>query len=436
LKSDPIERPSSRWGAFSHRPFAVMWVATTCSLTGIAISDTSSAWLMTSLNADPRAVSLVQVASSLPMFLFTLPAGALADRIEPRTYLIVLESLVVALMGLFGCAVFFHWATPVLLLSTLFALGVAWSLAAPAWLSITPLLVPQCELAGANAANSVGYNFSRAIGPALAGVALAKLGPAAPYWIFAVADLASIAALVWWRASSRAASNSRHGGLAGAVRDGCRHAARNQNLRATIVRTLAVYPFASAYLALLPLVARQQSAGPELYGALLAFISVGAVLGSLALGWMRKRFGADLVVALGTVGVAIALVLFGLARDPVVAIGAALVAGASWTIVLANLYVAAQVALPDWVRGRGLAIFLTVIFGSVTFGSALWGQIAATAGLERAFFAAAVGALVAIPLTWRWRIEPSGANETPAPAQRRPPVPAGAEPGLASTEGG
>ena len=110
---------------------------------------------------------------------------------------------------------------------------------------------------------------------------------------------------------------------------------------------------------------------------MLAVVSVGAVLGSLALAWMRKRFGPDVVVALGTVGLAIALVLFGLARHPVVAGAAALIAGAAWTIVLAGLYVSAQIALPDWVRGRGLAIFLTVIFGSVTFGSAIWGQVAA-----------------------------------------------------------
>ena len=102
-------------------------------------------------------------------------------------------------MGLFGAVIFFHWLTPVCLLATNFALSVAWSLTTPAWLSITPLLVPPRDLAGANAANSVGYNISRAVGPVVAGLALARLGPAAPYWIFAVADLMSIAALLWWR---------------------------------------------------------------------------------------------------------------------------------------------------------------------------------------------------------------------------------------------
>jgi MFS family permease len=395
----------------------VMWMATTCSLTGLAISDTASAWLMTGLNPDPRAVSLVQVASSLPMFLCTLPAGALADMVEPRRFLIVIETFVTTLMGLFGAVIFFHWLTPIYLLSTNFVLGVAWSLASPAWLSITPLLVPPGDLAGANAANSVGYNISRAVGPAVAGLAIARLGPYAPYWIFAVADLTSIAALIWWRCPRKAGSCPQGERLGGALVAGFRHALENKPLHATMIRTAAVYPFASAYLALLPLIARHQvGQGPELYGVLLAVISVGAVLGSFALGWMRKRFDADVVVALGTCGLAIALALFGLARQPIVAGTAALIAGAAWTVVLAGLYVSAQIALPDWVRGRGLAIFLTVIFGSITLGSAVWGQIAAKAGLETALFVAAAGALLAIPLSWRWKLRSGEETEASAAA--------------------
>ena len=417
--SDTIDSPHSRWGAFSHKPFAVMWVATTCSLTGLAISDTSSAWLMTSLNPDPRAVSLVQVASSLPMFLCTLPAGALADMVEARRFLILIETFVSTLMGLFGAIIYFHWLNPLYLLSTNFALGVAWSLASPAWLSITPLLAPPRDLASANAANSVGYNISRAVGPAVAGLAIARLGPAAPYWIFAAADLTSIAALIWWRPARKVGSRLTQQRLSCAVRIGFRHAIKNRSLQATMIRTAAVYPFASAYLALLPLIARHQVAqGPELYGVLLAVISVGAVLGSFALGWMRKRLNVDLVVALGTVGLAIALALFGLARDPLVAGTAALIAGAAWTVVLAGLYVSAQIALPNWVRGRGLSIFLTVIFGSITVGSAVWGQVAARAGLEAALFAASAGALLAIPLSWRWKLRSSEETDASGSAPR------------------
>jgi len=399
-----------------------MWVATTFSLTGLAISDTSSAWLMTTLNPDPRAVSLVQVASSLPMFLCTLPAGALADIVEPRRFLITLETLVVALMAALGAVIFFKHLTPAYLLSTNFVLGVIWSLASPAWLSTTPLLVAPRDLAGANAANSVGYNLSRAVGPAVAGIAIAKRGACAPYWLFAAADLSSIAALIWWRSPKKSGSSLTRQRLACAIRIGLRHALKNRRLQATMIRTAAVYPFACAYLALLPLIARHQlTHGPELYGVLLAVVSVGAVLGSAALTWMQKRLDADRVAAVGTCGLAIGLVLFGIARHLVFACTAALIAGAAWTVVLSALYVAAQLALPDWVRGRGLSIFLTVIFGSITLGSALWGWVAAKAGLETALFAAAAGALLAIPISWRWRLR-SEEIDVPLPPIGAQPV--------------
>ena len=398
-------RPVARLGAFSHAPFAVIWIATTLSLTGLAISDTSSAWLMTTLNPDPRAVSMVQVASTLPMFLCTIPAGALADMVEARRFLITLETLVVVLMGILGSVIFFDRLTPVVLLSTNFVLSVIWSLAAPAWLSITPLLVPPRDLAGANAANSVGYNLSRAVGPAVAGLAIAKLGSYSPYWLFGVADLSSIAAFVWWRAPKRFGASLTRKRIICALRIGFRHAFKNKRLKAAMVRTVAVYPFASAYLALLPLIARQQPTyGAELYGILLAIVSAGAVLGSVALSWLQKRMGSSGIVAVATCGLAIALVLFGLAGDLFLVGAAALIAGAAWTIVLSELYVSAQLALPDWVRGRGLSIFLTAIFGSIALGSAIWGFIAAKAGLEVALFTAAAGALLAIPLSWRWKL--------------------------------
>ena len=371
---------------------------------------------------DPRAVSLVQVASSLPMFLCTLPAGALADMAEPRRFLIILETLVVLLMGLLGAVIFFDRLTPIYLLATNFVLGVIWSLASPAWLSTTPLLVAPRDLVGANAANSVGYNLSRAVGPAVAGLAIAKLGSCSPYWLFAVADLSSIAALVWWRPNKKTGSSVTRQRVICAVRIGVRHALKNKRLQATMVRTVAVYPFACAYLALLPLIARHQPThGPELYGVLLAVVSVGAVLGSFVLSAMQKRLDTDMVVAVGTCGLAIALALFGLAHDLFLVGAAALIAGAAWTVVLSVLYVSAQLALPDWVRGRGLSIFLTVIFGSITLGSALWGWIAAKAGLEAALFAAAAGALLAIPVSWRWKLR-SEEVDVPVPPVGAQPV--------------
>jgi MFS family permease len=187
-------------------------------------------------------------------------------------------------------------------------------------------------------------------------------------------------------------------------------------LRATLIRAAAFFLFASTYWALLPLLARTQIAsGPELYGILLGAIGAGAVGGAFVMPWMRAKFGPELLVTSGMLGTAITLALYGLAHDVITALVASLLAGVSWIAVLATLAVSAQVSLPDWVRGRGLALYTTVFFGCLTIGSAVWGKIAAVLGLPAAHFLAAFGVLAAIPLTWRWKLQAgAGLDLTPS----------------------
>jgi MFS family permease len=358
------------------------------------------------------------------LFLFTLPAGALADVIDSRRMLIGAEIAIIIISAIFAALVSLGYATPISLLLTTFLLGVASALSGPAWLSITPLQVPRRELDSAIAANSVGFNLSRAVGPALGGLVIAVFGVSTPFWIFGVSNVGIIAALMWWRSPQKSTDSLPAERLTSAVRTGIRHAIYNRNLRATLARALAFYPFACAYWALLPLIARAQMVqGPELYGILLGALGAGAIAGSFALGWLKAKLGPDRTVALGTVVTALALFLFGMAHEPAIAILACVIAGASWTVVLTNLYVSAQVALPDWVRGRGLAIFLTIVFGAMTAGSALWGEVAGLEGLPIAHFAAAVGAILAIPLTWGWKLQTgAGLDLTPSMHWRAPVV--------------
>ena len=385
--------------------------------------DTACGWLITSLDSNPITVSLVQVTVSLPLFLFTLPAGALADVIDSRRLLIVVEVAILVVSAIFAGLVSLGLATPALLLATTFLLGIGGALTSPAWGSTTPLLVPKQDLDSATAANGVGFNIGRAAGPALGGLIIAALGIAVPFWIFAASNAGIVAALVWWRKPQTSAQSLPAERLISAVRAGVRHATNNPYLGATLVRVLAFFPFASAYLALLPLVARQMTGGPQLYGILLGAIGVGAVGGSLALRWLKDELGPDRLVAAGSIGTAIALVMFGLAHEPITAVAACLIGGASWTVVMTKLYVSAQVALPDWARGRGLAVFLTFIFGATTAGSAVWGKLSAMEGLPIAYFLAAAGVAICIPLTWRWKLQTGvGIDLSPAAHWREPLV--------------
>jgi MFS family permease len=388
----------------------VLWTATVVANIGTWMYNAGSGWLMATLSPDPLVVSLVAVATSLPMFLFALPAGALADIVDKRRLLIAVEAATTFFSAIIAALVWLNLVTPAILVLFTFLLGVVAALTAPAWQSVVPDLVPRQVLAPAVAANSVGMNISRAIGPALAGVLIAAFGMSAPFWVNAASNLGIIGALLWWRSAPSTGRALPAERFFSAIRAGLRHTRYNPHLRATLARAVAFFLFASGYWALLPLVARNQiSGGPQLYGILLGAIGAGAVGGAFALPAFKRMLGPDRLVAAGTVGSAATLALFGLAREPITGIVASIIAGASWIAVLASLNVSAQVALPDWVRGRGLSMFVTVFFGAMTVGSAVWGQVAAMVGLPLAHFIAAAGALAAIPLTWRWKLQTGAA---------------------------
>jgi MFS family permease len=415
-----VTMASSPWSPFRHPAFTVLWTATVVSNIGTWMYSAASGWLMTTLNSEPLIVSMVQVATSLPMFLFAFPAGALADIVDRRKFLLFAQIVITAVATIFAATVWLDRATPANLLLFIFLIGVGGALIAPAWQAIVPQLVPQRDLHPAVAANGVGVNVSRAVGPALAGVIVATWGIAAPFWLNAISNLGIIGALVWWHPPQRVHRPLPAERFGGAMRTGLRHARYNPHLRATLIRGAAFFFFASAYWALLPLVARQQIAGgPDVYGFLLGAIGGGAVGGAFALPWLKAKLGADGLVATGSIGTAVAMVLFAFAHNSATALVASVIAGLSWIAALSSLNVSAQVALPEWVRGRGLAMFVTTFFGAVSIGSAIWGQLAAMIGLSAAHLAAAAGALVAIPVTWRWKLQ-TGAGVDLAPSMHWP----------------
>ncbi len=396
----------SPWSPFRHSAFTVLWTATLVSNVGGWMYSAASGWLMTSLDPDPFTVSLVQVATSLPMFLFALPAGALADIVDRRRFLIGVEILITAISAVFAYLVWIGDVTPVTLLVFTFLAGVAGALEAPAWQAIVPALVTKRDLLPAIVANGVNFNISRVIGPALGGIIVGAWGIVWPFGINAVSNIGVIAGMIWWRSPQKPAWRLPAERFVNANRLGLRYARNNPHLRATLIRVVGFFLFASADWALLPLVARNQIAGgPELYGALLGAIGGGALIGAFVLPWLRQRLGPDLLAAAGTAGTALAMTLYGLARDPATALAASLIAGISWIAVLSALNVSAQVALPEWVRARGLALYVTVMFGALSVGSVIWGKLGGVLGLPAAHYIATAGMLLTLAFTGRWKLQ-------------------------------
>jgi MFS family permease len=217
----------------------VLWTATVVANIGTWMYSAGAGWLMTTLSTDPLVVSLVQAATTLPMFLFALPAGVLADIVDRRKLLIAAEIASTLFAATIAALLWLDLVTPSILLLFTFLLGVTAALSSPAWQAVVPELVPKQDLASAVAANSVGINISRAVGPALAGLSIAGVGIASPFWLNAASNLGIIGALVWWKSPLHAGYGLPAERFFGAMRSGFRYARHSPHLRATLARAVA-----------------------------------------------------------------------------------------------------------------------------------------------------------------------------------------------------
>ncbi len=395
-----------------HRAFALLWLATVTSNIGTWMNDVGAGWLMTSLASDPTTVALIQTATTLPVFLFALPAGALADIVDRRRLLLTVNLL----MALAGAALTALVATGTmtveLLLLFTFLLGSGAAFVAPAWQAIVPALVPRTELPAAVSLNSVGINLSRAVGPAVAGVLIASVGLHAPFLLNAISFAGIIAALWWWPGEARTPRSTPPETLIPAMIAGLRYARWSPGLRRTMARAVAFFLFASSYWALLPLIARDVlGGGAGLYGILLGCIGAGALAGAVLLPSLRARIEVNRIVLLGALCTAAAMAAMSLLRSDVAAAAAAALAGASWIAVLTSFHVSAQTALPNWVRARGLSLFLTTFFGAMSAGSLLWGALAAQIGIAATLLTAAAAMSAVAVLSMRIRLTPGDGSD-------------------------
>lgn len=410
-------------GAFTplrDKVFAVLWLATVLGNTGSFVRDTASGWLVTELSPNPAAVAAVQAAASLPVFLLAIPAGVLADILDRRRFLIAVQCLLAAVSV--TLMLLSHYAA--LDLSSLLALtflgGVGAALMGPTWQALVPALVPRDQLRSAVALNSLGVNISRSLGPAIGGVLLGACGVAVTYGADVLTYLVVIAALLWWRPPAQDADPlAEHFG--GALRAGLRHVASNRDLHRVLVRAGLFFVPTSAAWALLPLISRELLQGDAaFYGMVLGTVGVGAIAGALSLHQLRRLLGSDrLLVAASWL---CAAVLATLAMKPPIflAFAALLLLGVAWIAALSILGAATQAVLPNWVRGRGLAVYLTVFNGALVAGSLAWGATAQSLGLVGTMLAAAFTLAVVGTVSRRWQLPVDDQSLEPAQAWPTP----------------
>ncbi|HLK09823.1 MAG TPA: MFS transporter [Candidatus Binatia bacterium] len=398
------DAPSSAWGPLRQPLFRAVWLAAVVSNVGTWMHDTSAAWLMTSLSTSPLVVALMQTAMSLPFFLLALPAGALADVVDRRRVLLVTQTwMLVAALAL-GMLALSGRTTPWSLLGLTFALGLGAAMNAPAWQAITPELVAREDLAPAVALNGVAVNVARAVGPALGGLLVAVISPGGVFLLNAASFVGVIAVLgAWRRAPSEGGAPAER--VVGAILAGVRYVRHAAPVRTVLVRSAAFVVSASGVWALLPLVARQGlGLGAVGYGLLLGCLGAGALVGAAALPGLRRRLGVERLLAAATGVFAGASATLGVVRVAPLAGVALLGAGVAWMTTMSSLLVAAQTAVPGWVRARALAVTFLVLQGGLAAGSLLWGTVATHAGVPTALMAAAGGLVLGLAVAPGHRI--------------------------------
>ena len=347
------------------------------------------AWLMTTLTSSDVLIALVQTAIALPVFLLALPGGVLADVVDRRRMIIVTQAWQVVAAASLGAVTLADVATPGLVLGLTLALGVGAALGLPAFWSITPEIVRRVELPAALALNSAGITLAQAVGPALGGILVASVGAGAVFLLNAGSFLAVVAVVAAWRRPPVVSTLPRERALE-AVRAGLRYARNAPPLQVVMLRTAAHVFCYSVLPALLVVVALTRlDAGAAGYGILFGCFGAGGALGAVLLPRLRARVSTDRLVALAGTSLAAALVALATFRSFAAVLPMMVIGGAGSVMVLSSLNIAVQSVLPDWVRGRGLALHLLTFQAALASGSVFWGALAANVDLSTALIAAA-----------------------------------------------
>lgn len=379
-------RSLSPWSPLGEPLFRSLWMASVISYIGTWMQNVGAGWEMTQMTTNPLMIGLVQAAAALPVFLVILPAGALADMVDRRRFLLLTQGWMVLASATLGILTLTSCVGPWVLLLFTFLLGLGAVMNDPAWQAITPELVSRRQHASAVALNSAGFNVARAVGPALGGLVVAAVGCGTTFLLNAISFFGVILFLYRWRRPVESRTNPQR--VWSAIADGFTYVRESGLAKSVLLRTGTFSLAAVALLALLPIIALPY--GARGYGLLLGGFGLGALLGALALPRLREKLSVDGVVAIAILIFAGMTFAAGRAENFILLCALMLIAGAAWIGILACLNVAAQTMCPAYIRARALSFYLLVLQGGMAIGATLWGALAKRIGVPDALGAAAV----------------------------------------------
>ena len=385
----------SALGPLREPVFRMLWLAWLAANVTMWTNDVASAWLMTSLTDSTVMVALVAAASTLPVFVLGLPSGALADIVDRRRYFAVTQVWVGVVALVLATLAFTDMLTAPLLLLT-FANGIGMAMRWPVFSAIVPDIVPRANLPAALALNGVAMNMSRVIGPVIAGTLLASVGSPWVYLLNVVLAAIALILILAWKSVPKVAALPGERFFA-AIRVGVQHVAQSPRMRIVIIRIFLFSLQSTALTALLPLIARRLGdGGPATFTSVLIGMGAGGVLVALNLTRLRLILPRDRMVYLGTFihALAAALVVF----SPMLwlAVAGMFIAGMAWIATANSLTLTAQMALPNWVRARGMSAYQMALMGGSAAGATLWGYLASLRVCEK------LSPQMFLPIICRW----------------------------------
>jgi MFS family permease len=402
--SPQVVYPSQSSGSLIKRNaiLRALWIASMASSLAGMMQDTASAWLLAILGGkSPVLVTLMQTASSLPFFLFALPGGAMADVLDRRRLLVVAQTWRFVVAAALAILSLFGGVTAEVLIAATFAMSLGGTFTMPTWQAVFPEVVKRDEIASVANLSAGVTNFARGVGPALAGLLLGSFGGTHVFVINAGLMSLSLVLVLLWRREARKETLPAER-LLGAMKAAVRYVIHAPAVETVLVRNVVFVFLATAPISLVPLIANQwlHFTGAEFGFAMAVQGLGGVVVATFVLPRICSRYSINSVVASATLLLAGAAASLAIVTSIVAFCVAVFVLGASVMCALASLNIAAQLTVPDWIRGRASSVYLLLVQGAFAVGALAWGYIGLKTGVHTALYLAAGGALLSLVLCW------------------------------------
>jgi MFS family permease len=395
---------TSTFSALRNPVFRKLWFASVLSGTCVAAHDCAATWVMYKLTPSTLFLSLMSTVASLPFFLFTLPAGALADIVDRRKLLWIMNIWLAVAAGLLAIFGSLGVLNPYLILMCVFLIGIGFAFNAPAWTAIVPELVSDEELPSAATLGGLQLNISGILGPAIGAMLLPLIGANWVFTVNAICFLVVVIAILQWKRRERPSKLPLENFFE-SFSTAIRYVRYAPGIQVVLARNILFAFFIALIPALIPVVGLKElkltAAG---CGILFSSMGAGSVFGAiLVVPWVRARLSSNMVIVVANLMVAVVYLLMAFVREPSIFMVVAAVAGIGWTLSASELWVAAQRAMPSWSRGRMNATIIMASQGAMALGGVVWGAVAAILGLYPTLIGGAVllsiSLILAIPLS-------------------------------------